>query len=335
MAKRLRIGVLGTARIAPTALIRPARELPGVEVHAVASRDPARARRFARRHGVPRVHESYTALLADPEIDAIYNPLPNALHAEWTLRALEAGKPVLCEKPLAANAEEALELLAASEKSGLALMEAFHWRYHPLTGRMQGVLLSGRLGRVVRLEVDLCIPLFRPGDIRYRLDLAGGATMDLGCYGVSILRHLTGAEPEVLSARTRQIRPGVDRFVRGEFRFPDGRQARLTASLLAFTPPRLRLRVYGSEGVMRVTNPIAPHLFHRLEVRTESGRTRETEPGRSTYVHQLAAFASLVQDGVPVPTDARDGVRNMRVIDAIYRAAGLPVRGAGAVARRD
>src|SRR2546422_5295627 len=130
-ADPLRFGILGAARIAPMALVRPAQRVPEASVLAVAARDPERARRFAARHGIPRVHPSYDALLADPEIDAIYNPLPNALHAPWTIRALAAGKHVLCEKPFAANAAEAGGMARAAERSGRGLMEAFHSRYHP------------------------------------------------------------------------------------------------------------------------------------------------------------------------------------------------------------
>ncbi|MAE95372.1 MAG: oxidoreductase [Deltaproteobacteria bacterium] len=328
MAAPLRVGILGAAAIAPTALIQPARDVPGVEAFAVAARDPGRARAFAKRHGLARAHESYASLLADPEVDAVYNPLPNSLHAEWTIRALEAGKPVLCEKPLAANAAEASRMADASEKTGRPLMEAYHWRYHPLAARMEQVAFSGRIGRIRHLEMDMCIPIPRPGDIRFRLDLAGGSAMDMGCYCISILRHLTAAEPEVVAARARLSSPGVDRYIQADLRFSEERSARLTAALFAFTPPRIRLVVKGDEGEMRVTNPVAPHLFHRLKIRTSAGTTSETEPGRKSYVHQLEAFLALVRDGRSVPTDGRDGVRTMSVIDAIYEAAGFEPRGA-------
>src|SRR5213080_4382910 len=190
----LRVGILGAARIAPMALVKPARRVPEATVLAVAARDPERARRFAARHGIPRVHQSYDALLADPEIDAVYNPLPNALHAPWTIRALAAGKHVLCEKPFAANAAEAEEMARAAERAGRVLVEAFHWRYHPLFARVRAILDAGEIGQVRHLEAHFCIPLPLPNDIRWRKDLAGGALMDTGCYTVSVLRHLAGAE---------------------------------------------------------------------------------------------------------------------------------------------
>ena len=212
----LRIGILGAARIAPMALIRPARSVPEVRIAAVAARDATRARAFADKHGVPKVHAGYDALIADPELDAIYNPLPNALHCEWTLRALRAGKHVLCEKPIASNAAEAERMAQAAEASGRVLVEAFHWRCHPLAARMREIVRSGVLGEVRRVEASMCIPLPLPGDIRYRFDLGGGATMDTGCYAINLVRFLAEAEPSVESAEVRRSSPDVDRWMRAE-----------------------------------------------------------------------------------------------------------------------
>ena len=326
----LRIGILGAARIAPMALVRPARGVPGVRVTAVAARDPARAQRFATRHGIARVHRDYGSLLADPDLDAVYNPLPNGLHAEWTIRALEAGKHVLCEKPLASNAEEAKAMVRAAERTGRVLVEAFHWRYHPLATRMREIVDSGELGRVRHVEASFCIPLPIPGDIRYRFDLGGGATMDAGCYAVCIVRHLAAAEPEVVSAQARLASPEVDRWMRAELRFADGRSGRVTCSLFSSSLLRVEARVLGDEGEMRVLNPIAPHLYHRLRVRTRAGRRAERVAGEATYIYQLRAFEGAVREGRRVPTDGAHGVANMVVIDAIYRAAGLRPRGTGA-----
>jgi predicted dehydrogenase len=320
----LRIGVLGAARIAPAAIVRPAREVPGVEVLAIAARDEARARRFAARHGVPRVHRTYDALLADPDVDAIYNPLPNALHCAWTLRALDAGKHVLCEKPFAANEAEARRMRARADETGLVLAEAFHWRYHPLAARMREVVDSGVLGRIVHLEAAFCGPLLRPRDVRYRLDLAGGATMDTGCYPISILRFLAGAEPVVLAAEARTVPTGVDRWMRADLAFPGGATGRITCALLSREVLRISAHVRGEHGVLEVLNPVIPHVWNRLRVRTAAGVRAERVAGEATYTAQLRAFVAWVRGGPPMPTDAAHGVANMRVIDAIYRAAGLP-----------
>jgi predicted dehydrogenase len=322
----LRIGILGAARIAPTALVRPAREVPDAEVVAVAARDPAKARRFASKHGIPRVFERYGDLLDSPDVDAVYNPLPNSLHCEWSIRALESGKHVLCEKPMASNAEEAVRMAGAAEKAGRVLVEAFHWRYHPLAARMREVVRS-ELGPLEHVEARLCIPFLMPGDIRYRYDLAGGATMDTGCYAINVVRWLAEEEPEVVRAEVRLSSERVDRWMRADLRFADGRTGRVTCSLFSSSLLSVSALARGEEGEMRVFNPIAPMLHHRLSVRTGAGRRRERVAGDATYTHQLRAFVDHVRGGPPMSTDARDAVANMRVIDAIYEKAGLPLRG--------
>lgn len=322
----VRFGILGAARIVPMALVRPARQVDGARVVAVAARDPARAERFASRHGIPHVHRSYAALIADPEIDAIYNPLPNGLHGEWTMRALRAGKHVLCEKPMAANAAEAERMARVAQESGRLLVEAFHYRYHPLAGRMQEIVASGTLGAVRHIEASFCIPLIRPGDIRYRLDLAGGATMDVGCYTISMIRFLSGAEPEVVRAEARLSSPQVDRCMKADLRFADGRTARLHCSLFSSALLRVSARVRGDRGEMAVLNPLAPQYYHRLKLRTAEGTRTERIAGKATYTHQLEAFVQLLKEGTPMPTDAADAIANMRVIDAVYAKAGLMAR---------
>jgi predicted dehydrogenase len=322
----LRIGVLGAARITPAALIRPARAVPDATVTAVAARDPGRARRFAARHGVPVVHPDYAAVLADPDIDAVYVPLPNGLHAEWTLAALAAGKHVLCEKPLTANAAQARGVADAAERTGLVVMEAFHYRYHPLMARVRQLLDEGAVGRVRRMRASLCFPLYRFSDIRYRLDLAGGATMDAGCYPVNLLRFLAGTEPEVVSANARLRSPGVDRAMIARLRFPGGIDAQMVASLWSRRLLGISAQVWGDAGWLRVFNYIVPSAYHRLTWHGGGRTHRERVPGEATYTHQLRAFVAAVRDGAPVPTSARDGVATMAVIDDIYRAAGLEPR---------
>ncbi len=326
-ASPLRIGILGAARIAPMALVRPARQVPEASVVAVAARDPARARTFAAKRGIPRVHASYDELVADPEIDAVYNPLPNGLHCEWTIKALEAGKHVLCEKPMASNAAEAERMAEAAEKTGRVLVEAFHWQYHPLAARMKEIVEGGELGPVRHIEARLCFPLIKPGDIRFRFELGGGATMDAGCYAVSILRFLAGAEPEVTHAHALLSSPEVDRRMEADFRFEDGRTGRIVCSLFSRSLLRVSASVRGDRGELSVLNPVAPHLYHRLRLRTPRGTSTERVRGDATYTHQLRAFVAAVRGEKPALTGARDAVANMRVIDAIYTAAGLKLRG--------
>lgn len=342
MAKHLRIGLLGAAAIAPAALIKPALQTERVTVTAVASRDRTRAEAFARKHGIPVVHADYDALLADPDVDAVYIPLPNGVHATMALKAIQAGKHVLCEKPFTANRAEAERVAdaaeAASARGGLVVMEAFHYRYHALAGRMREIVDSGELGELRRIEAEVCFPLPRFSDIRYDYGLAGGATMDAGCYAVHVARLLGAGDPAVTSARMLTVRRDrrVDRAMSAELTFPDGPVARIRASMWSRRALSIRARAVGSDGELRVTNFLMPQLYHRMTVRTrqDSGRNvvRRERVARqpSTYVRQLTAFAAAALDGGPVLTSARDAVVTMGIIDDLYRAAGLPLRhGAG------
>jgi predicted dehydrogenase len=323
---RLRMGALGAARVTPGALIAPARLVSEVVVTAVAARDPARARRFAAKHGIPVVHDSYEALIADPDVDAIYNPLPNSLHAQWTLRAVAAGKHVLCEKPFAANEAEAAEVADAARAAGRVVMEAFHYRYHPLARRMQEIACC-ELGQLRHVEAALCFPLPRFSDIRYRFDLAGGATMDAGCYAINCLRMLGPGEPAVVAAQARLHRPEVDRAMVATFRFADGVTGRIRASLWSGQVLRIGARAVGEHGEMRVLNYLAPQFFSLLTMRAGGSTRWERVRGEASYTYQLRAFAAAALRGEPVITTADDAVANMRVIDDVYRAAGLAVRG--------
>jgi predicted dehydrogenase len=324
----VRIGTLGAARIAPAALVRPARAVPDAELVAVAARDPQRAEVFARKHGIPKVHRTYDDLVADPEIDAVYNPLPNGLHAEWTMKALAAGKHVLCEKPFTSNAAEAEEVAAAAAGTDLVLMEAFHYRYHPLAQRLHELASGGGLGRLRHLEAWACIPLPKFSDIRWQYDLAGGSLMDIGCYGVHQLRTAGGPEPEVVKARAKLHSPKVDRWIRAELRWPEGHTGRLTCAMWSSTLFKLAIRVTGDDGEVRVFNPTGPQFYHRFTVIRDGVKQRERFPRKATYTYQLEAFIAAVRTGAPTLTPPSDSIQNMRVIDAIYTAAGLPLRGA-------
>ena len=332
MPEPLRIGVLGAARITPMALVRPARTIPEVEIEAVAARDRARGEKFARKHDVPTVHDSYDALIADDTVQAVYNPLPNGLHGRWTIAALKAGKHVLCEKPFTANADEAEQVAAVADGTGLVLMEAFHYRFHPLVDGLLEVIGSGELGEIRRIETRMCIPLPMRGDIRYQLDLAGGALMDTGCYAVHQLRTLAGAEPTVVSAEVKCLRPGVDRWAKAEASFADGRSGSIECALWSKKLLSLGARVEGERGELRVFNMTGPQYFHRAVVRTKDprsgarGKRSFKVKGEATYWYQLKAFAAAVQTGAPVLTPPADSIANMRVIDAVYRAAGLEPR---------
>ncbi len=294
---------------------------------AVAARDPARAVAFAAKHGIASVCPDYDALVADEGVDAVYNPLPNGLHAEWTIKALEAGKHVLCEKPFTSNADEAAEVAAVAERTGKVVMEAFHYRYHPLAARMQEIMASGELGTLARVEAWVSFPLVRFSDIRYQYELGGGALMDAGCYAVHFARLLGGEEPAVLAAEAKLHSPEVDRAMTAELRFPSGHTGRVTCSLWSKSLLHVAARAAGADGELRVLNPLAPQIYHRLSVRTR-GRSRvEHLPRRTTYAYQLDAFLAAVLRGEPILTPPADSIANMRVIDAIYLSAGMKRRG--------
>ena len=322
----MQIGVLGAARIAPTALIKPAKTNADVVVAAVAARDVSRARAFAVKHGIARVHDSYEALIADPDLDAVYNPLPNGLHGRWTRAALAAGKHVLCEKPFTANAAEAREIAELAAKSDRVVMEAFHYRYHPLALRIEEIIASGELGKLQRVEAALCFPLPNPSDIRYNYSLAGGATMDAGCYAVHMVRTFGGSTPEVVSAQPKLRDPRVDRAMTAEVRFAEGHTGRIRCSMWSPRLLEISAHVVGDQGELHALNPVLPQLYHRLSVRSSTGKRVERFPRRASYAYQLDAFAAAVLRGEPVKTTPEDAIENMTVVDAIYRTAGLPLR---------
>jgi predicted dehydrogenase len=308
--------------------MKPARVVDGVEVAAVAARDRRRAEAFAARYGVPTVHDSYADLLADPSLDAVYIPLPNGLHAQWTLAAMKAGKHVLCEKPFTSNAAQARDVAAAAEGTGLVVMEAFHYRYHPLGERMAEIVHGGELGRIERVETSMCFPLPLLSDIRYDFGLAGGALMDAGCYAVHCLRLLAPGDPTVTAANALTLKRDrrIDRAMTARFSFADGATGHLRASMWSSNLLSIRARVVGERGTLTVNNFVVPSLPSRFTVDVDGRRRRERFEGEATYVHQLRAFAAAVRGDPTNLTPPSDSVATMSLIDAIYTAAGLPLR---------
>jgi predicted dehydrogenase len=338
----LRIGTLGSSRISRAALIEPAASVPEVTVAAVAARDKARAEAFALRHGIPRAYGSYEDLLADPEIDAIYNPLPNSLHGPWTLKAIAAGKHVLCEKPFASNAAEAAQVADAARQqaAGLVVMEAMHYRYHPLVRRLKDLVTE--LGPVRHLQCWTSFVIDDPDDIRYDYDLAGGALMDGGCYALDCLRLLSASdrdwggaaqdgEPSVTGALADPVAPDprgavADRAMAVRLAFPGGTTGWLESAFTMDGEFRADVHVICQDGQVRMQNFIFAHRGRLVASRSGSVVADERGGGDSTYVGQLRAFAAAIARGEPVPTSAANAVRTMRLIDDGYRAAGLVPR---------
>jgi predicted dehydrogenase len=323
----MRIGILGAAKIAPRALVEPARQLGGVETFAVAARQRERAEAFAREHSVPRVFDSYEQLCESDEIDAVYNALPISLHCEWTLRALACGKHVLCEKAIAANAAEAERMGCAAASAGLVLIEAFHWRYHAMAERMVEVVRGGQLGAIHSIRAHFDVPFSDPHDIRFNYAMGGGATMDLGCYPIHMLRHLIGEEPEVVGAQAEVGPPDVDVAMRAQLRFPGGARGEIGCSMKARAVIGMELIAEGERGSLHAINPVLPQIGNRLEIVRNGASEAGPVRGDSTYLCQLRAFVSAVRDGKPALTGPQDALRNMRAIDAVYRSAGLRLRG--------
>lgn len=327
--KPLRLGVLGAARISPRAVVEPAKT--GIaRLVSIAARDGQRAREFAEEHGFEKILDTYGEVLEDSDVEAIYNPLPNGLHAVWNLRAIEAGKHVLSEKPSAANAEEAKEVLDAVSSSKVKFMEGFHYRYHPVMEKMLELIRSGALGDILHVEIEAGFTLERPDDPRWDLELAGGALMDIGCYAVHALRHIghvIGGEPNVKTAvaQEREGKPGVDEEFEATLVFPEGQTARFVSGF-TFSSPRFTLRVEGADALAYAYNFLAGHEDDRIVV-IRGGQAEVLYAGTTpSYEYQLKAFRDHVKKDTPIHTGPKDALAQAELLDALYEAAGLPVR---------
>ncbi|MET7889935.1 Gfo/Idh/MocA family protein [Streptomyces mirabilis] len=325
----LRIGVLGAARIAELSIVGPARTT-GHRLVAVAARDRDRAKAFAAAHGVERVADSYAELVADPEIEVVYNPLANSLHGPWNLAALQAGKHVLTEKPSASNTAEAAQVHEAVAKAGTVFMEGFHYLFHPVTRCLHELLDSGELGDLRHVETMVAMPAPPDDDVRWQLPLAGGALMDLGCYSLHAQRMLApwaGGAPRLVAARggEKTRAAGVDEWLDVDLEFPGGATGSARCHMAHHTW-QMSCRVVGSRGEATAVNFVQPHLDDRVVVRTAAGERTEELGRRSSYTYQLEAFAAHLRRGTPLTLDADDALATMRLIDDSYRAAGFPVR---------
>jgi predicted dehydrogenase len=327
----LRIGVLGASRIAEQALVGPAAEL-GHRLVAVAARNRPRAETFAEKYGVERVVGGYQEVIDDPEVDVVYNPLANSLHAPWNLAAIAAGKPVLSEKPFARDESEARVVADAAAAAGVTVLEGFHYFFHPVTQRAFELAADGTLGAITHVEVRMAMPPPTDDDPRWSLDLAGGALMDLGCYGVHVMRSLgrlamPGIEgrPSITRAHAEQRTPGVDAWCDVEVGFPGGATG-VSANSMVSDDRTYTMRIVGTAGDLLVHDFIKPNADDRLTINTPTGTRVERLGTRASYTYQLEAFADHVEHGTPLPLGTADAVANMAFLDEAYRAAGMRPR---------
>ncbi len=326
----LRIGLLGASRIAVESVVTPAHD-DGARLVAVAARDHDRATRFAAEHGVERVVADYRALIDDPEVEVVYNALPNSLHGPWNLAAIAAGKHVLTEKPFASNAAEARTVAEAAAAAGVVVFDAFHYRYHPVFARLLALIAQGEIGTLRSVTVRMVMPPPGADDLRWSLPLAGGVLMDLGCYALHVLDTVAAAQggtAEVVLAEAVEHpdRPGVDAAFRVMMALPAGVRGVIECDM---DNPGWELSVTasGDAGQARIANFIKVSSDDRLIVRRSGVAERVEHLGtRSSYHFQLDALTAAVREGTAFPTDAVDGVRNLELIDTCYRRAGLSPR---------
>jgi xylose dehydrogenase (NAD/NADP) len=315
-------GFLSTAHI-NLKVLAGARGSDRVDVVAVASRDRARAEAYAREHGLERAYGSYDELLADPAIDAVYISLPNSLHVEWALRALEAGKHVLCEKPLGRRAAEVEEAFVAAERAGRILMEAFMYRHHPQTRRLRELVEQGAVGRLQMIRAVFSFPVQGATNVRLDASLEGGSLMDVGCYCVSGARLLAG-EPESVYGTQVETDDGVDGLFAGTLTFPDGVLATFHSGL--HLPHQDELEAIGDEGSLLLDDPW--HCQETvIEVRRGDGVERVEVEAANSYRLELENMSDAIRGEAEPLLGREDAVAQARAIEALYRSAavGTPV----------
>lgn len=318
----MRIGILGAARIAPHVMIGPAARSGFAQVVAVAARDEGRARTFAQDHGIAEVEPSYDALLARDDLDLVYNALPNAVHARWSITAAKAGHAVLCEKPFATSLSDATAMVDAGAAAGRPMLEAFHYRHHPLMYAIVDMVRGGDIGDIRQAEASFVAELPRTDAVRWDGSLGGGALFDLGCYAVHALRSIIGGEPVIRSAEAEFV-GGVDAWLHGELGFPGGAEARVECSMVA-GHRAATLRLKGTGGEIDVDNFVAPQLPHRVIVRDARGERELRFDGPGTFDHQLKHVRAVLAGEREALTGGEDALANMAVIEQLYAKASHP-----------
>ncbi len=323
--KKLRWGLLSTARINKV-LLPPLRASERNELTAVASRDTARAQAYAKERNIPRVFGSYEAMLADPDIDVIYNPLPNSLHAEWTIKAAQAGKHILCEKPLANTVEDVDAMTEAAKKAGVVLMEAFMYRHHPQTLKVKELVDSGAIGKLQVIHGAFTFKIGDEDDVRLNASLGGGGIWDVGCYPISYARLIVGAEPvEVFGWQVTGQASGVDETFAGQMRFPNNVYAQFDSGLR--TPRRSYIELAGDEGTLSIPQPFQPYQNEKIMLTRGDKEEVISIPGEDLYRGEVENMADAILDGKATRMSLADSRNNVAAIMALLRSAreGKPV----------
>ncbi len=316
----VRWGILSVSGHYALRVHSPLSQLAEARIVAIASRDKAKASAAAARFGISKSHPSYEALLSDPEVEAVYIPLPNDLHEEWTEKALRAGKHVLCEKPLAMNVAEAKKMAALAREKGLLLMEAFMYRFHPQWLRAKEIVLSGEIGTVRAVTVNFSYNNADPANIRNRMENGGGALYDIGCYAISASRWMAGAEPSRCLALVERDRDfGTDRLSSAILDFG---ASRATFNVGTRLFPVQRVDVVGDKGALAIILPFNayPDVPLSLEVSTSLGTRTVVAGPTDQYAAMFSAFGRALRSGAPAPTPIEDGIANMAVIDSLFRS---------------
>lgn len=315
--KKVRWGIIGAADIAST-FAEGVRLSSNSVLTAVASRTLEKAQAWAARHDVPLAYGSYDAMLESGEIDAVYVPLPNSMHAEWTIRSLRAGLPVLSEKPFTSNAAEAREVLRVRDETGLPVAEGFMYRFHPMYDELMARLEAGVIGEIVSMQSTFTFMLDDPGHIACSAEMAGGSLMDVGCYPVTFARRIMGCEPLRATAFMRGF--DVDFTFMGLLEFPNGVIAGVESSIECFE--RVRAEIVGTLGSIVLDSPFNPGDEHaEFTINLEGSQEVVTTPGANRFMLEVEDFAKAVLHGTPVRWPVEDAIGNMTTIDALIKAA--------------
>lgn len=322
----IRIGLLGAARIADRAIIQPAALRSDVAIAVVAASNLEKAQAFARQFDIELALGRYDELLARDDIDLIYNALPPSLHAQWSIKALQQGKHVLCEKPFAMDAEEAKAMVAAAEASGRLLIEGYHYRFHPVFAEVERLVKSGELGTIHTVRSNFSVRIAEtPGSLRHNAPLGGGALMDLGCYPLHWLRTLFGDTPQILWADAICPKPQLDSSFELRLQFQNGPLCYVGCAMSEHLSRHHDASLYleGDKAQLEVLNLVAPHQGHKLCL-TKNGEAHEYQiKGDTTYDHQLAHVVACIKGETKPLTGGRDAIDQMQLIDDTYKAAGL------------